>query len=341
MFILYIKERKSWILYFIILQIWLNLILTLDVAFMEISLQYINFINMTAFILFFIWRYFQETKYIKALVSSLDNEKDLDFILESFPDGYSSFEKTLSNTVAELVLVAKEELNELKVEHLEENDHTLAWIHEVKTPLTSMKLMIDSLDDRGAQKKLEVEWLRIHLLLDQQLHNTRLSTIEKDYMIEEVDIKKILHIEIKEFQAWCMQKNIGFDLENLEVKVMSDQKWLAFIVRQIISNAVKYSHVDSEIHIQANMDDIGHVILKIGDTGIGISQADLPRIFEKAFTGTIGRQTTASTGMGLYLAKNVAEQLGIHVFVSSTSGEGSTFSLQFPLKNEIVKILGR
>ncbi|QUG43508.1 sensor histidine kinase [Psychrobacillus sp. INOP01] len=308
---------------------------------MEISILYINFINITAFVFFFIWRYFQETKYIKALVSTLANEKDLDFILESFPDGYSSFEKTLSTTIDDLVLVAKEELNGLKVEHLEENDYTLAWIHEVKTPLTSMKLMIDSLDDRNAQKKLEVEWLRIHLLLDQQLHNTRLSTIEKDYMIEEVDIQKVLHMEIKEFQAWCIQKNIGFDLENLEVKVLSDPKWLAFIVRQVISNAVKYSHADSEIHIRTDRDDTGHIILMIRDSGTGISQADLPRIFEKAFTGTNGRQTTASTGMGLYLAKNVAEQIGIHVLASSNIGVGSTFSLRFPLKNEIVKILGR
>lgn len=286
-------------------------------------------------------QYFQETKYIKALVNSTINEKNLDFILESFPDGHSSFEKMLSNTIDDLVLVAKEELNGLRVEHLEGNDHTLAWIHEVKTPLTSIKLMIDSLDDRNAQKMLEVEWLRIHLLLDQQLHSTRLSTIEKDYMIEEVDIQKILHMEIKVFQAWCIQKNIGFDLVNLEVKVMSDQKWLAFIVRQLISNAVKYSHADSEIHIRTDIDDAGHVILKIRDSGIGISRADIPRIFEKAFTGKIGRQTSASTGMGLYLAKNVAEQLGIHIFVSSTIEVGSTFYLQFPLKNEIVKILGR
>lgn len=287
------------------------------------------------------WRYFQETKYIKALVNSLANEKDLDFILESFPRGYSSFEKTLSTKIDDLVLVAKEELNALKVEHLEENDFTLAWIHEVKTPLTSMKLMIDSLEDRNTQKKLEVEWLRIHLLLDQQLHSTRLSTIEKDYMIEEVDIQRILHMEIKEFQAWCIQKNIGFELVNIEVKVMSDQKWLAFIVRQLISNAIKYSHTGSEIYIRTDIAATGHVILMIRDSGIGISQADLPRIFEKAFTGTVGRQTTASTGMGLYLAKNVAEQLGIHIYVTSTIGEGSVFSLQFPLKNEIVKILGR
>lgn len=308
---------------------------------MEISLLYINFINVVAFIIFFIWRYLQETQYIKGLINSLDNEKDLDFILESFPNGHSSFEKKLSSTIDDLVLVAKEELNQLKVEHLEGNDHTLAWIHEVKTPLTSIKLMIDSLENRNAQKKLEVEWLRIHLLLDQQLHNTRLSSIEKDYMIEEVGIQKIVHMEIKELQAWCIQKNIGFDLENLEIKVMSDQKWLAFIVRQLVSNAVKYSHEDSEIHIRTYLDGAGHAILTIRDFGIGISQADLPRIFEKSFTGSIGRQTIASTGMGLYLAKSVAEQLGIHILVSSTNAEGSTFSLQFPLKNVIVKTLSR
>lgn len=329
-----------WIFFFISLQIWLNIILTLDVAFVEISLVYINFNNIMAFLLFFMWRYYQETKYIKVLANSLDNEKGLDLILESLPDGHSSFEKTISTTIDDLVLVAKEELNRIKVEHLEEKDLTLAWIHEVKTPLTSMKLMIDSLVDRNAQKKLEVEWLRMHLLLDQQLHNTRLSAIEKDYMIEEVGIQKILYMEIREFKAWCIQKNIGFDLENLEVKVMSDQKWLAFIMRQLLSNAIKYSHENSEILIRTNKDVTGHVILTIKDFGIGISQADLPRIFEKAFTGTIGRQTIASTGMGLYLAKNVAEQLGIRLLVSSTSGEGSTFSLKFPIKNKIVKISG-
>lgn len=341
MFIAYIKERKAWLLFFLSLQIWLNIILTLDVAFLSISLLYINVINSLAFILFFIWRYRVESVFLKSLEVNIDKEFTLDMLFSALPEGKSTFEKRLSTALDELFEVAKEELNNTRVEHLEENDRTLTWIHEVKTPLTSMKLMIDTVENPKVKTKLEVEWLRIHLLLDQQLHHTRLPSLEKDYLIETTNFNKVIPAEIKELQAWCMQKGIGFEIDLLQEEVLTDQKWLSFIVRQLLSNAVKYSKENGEIHVYTQKDSSKHSILYIQDFGIGISPADLPRIFEKSFTGTTGRETTASTGMGLYLAKNAADKLGIEIAVESKIDKGSLFSLKFPIKNEMTRISGR
>ncbi|MFJ7973067.1 sensor histidine kinase [Psychrobacillus sp. NPDC096389] len=333
MFILYVKERKAWILFFVGLQIWLNILLTLDIAFQDVSILYINLVYIITFLLFIFWRYKKETTYYKELGESAT--------FDSLPEGESSFEKKITSIMEELILVNNEELNQLKVEHLEENDRILTWIHEVKTPLTGMRLIIDAVQEPLLRKKLEVEWLRIHLLLDQQLHHTRLPSLEKDYVVELVPLQKLIHKEIKELQAWCMQKGIGFEIDLLQEEVLTDQKWLAFILRQLLSNAVKYSNPDNEIHISSRKDEAGHTILTVKDFGSGITKADLPRIFEKSFTGTTGRNTAASTGMGLYLTKKAADRLGMRIIVDSKVGEGSTFSLQFPLKNEMSKIMSR
>ena len=261
--------------------------------------------------------------------------------VDSLPKGESSFEVRMTSIMEELILVNNEELNQLKVQHLEENDRILSWIHEVKTPLTAMRLIIDAVKERPLQEKLEVEWLRIHLLLDQQLHHTRLTSLEKDYLVENVPLQKLIHAEIKELQAWCMQKGIGFEIDLLQDEVLSDQKWLAFILRQLLSNAVKYSESDTEIHIFSRKDETGHTVLTVKDFGSGITKGDLPRIFEKSFTGTTGRNTGASTGMGLYLAKNATDRLGIRIAVDSRVDEGSAFLLRFPVKNEMTKITSR
>lgn len=330
---MYVKERKAWILLFISLQIWLNILLTLDIAFQDVAILYINVVYIITFLIFFWWRYRKETTYYKELEESAT--------FDSIPKGESSFEKKISCIMEELILVNNEELNRLKVEHLEEGDRILSWIHEVKTPLTGMRLIIDAVQEHSLREKLEVEWLRIHLLLDQQLHHTRLPSLEKDYVVESVPLQRLIHNEIKELQAWCMQKGIGFEIELLQEEVLTDQKWLAFILRQLLSNAVKYSNPDTEIHIFSRKDEAGHTILTVKDFGTGITKADLPRIFEKSFTGTTGRNTAASTGMGLYLTKKAADKLGIRIIVDSKINEGSTFSLQFPLKNEMSKITSR
>ncbi|MGE7623958.1 sensor histidine kinase [Viridibacillus sp. NPDC096237] len=266
---------------------------------------------------------------------------DIESALPVSSEKLSSFETVYFEVIENIELKWREQLNRVHVESSEDQDRAIGWIHEVKTPLTAMKLMIDSLDDNTLKNRLEIEWLRIHLLLDQELHHIRLSSIENDNRMEIVSIRQTTLREIKNLQTWCIEKGIGFDIENLDAEVLTDQKWTSFIIRQLLSNAVKYSNDNSDIQVYASKDSDGHVYLYIKDSGTGISQADLPRIFNKSFTGTIGRHQTASTGMGLYLAKNAASKLGIQIFVQSEENVGTVFSLRFPLKNEFVKIMSR
>jgi len=341
LFLLYIKERKAWILFFSIFQLWINFLLTIDVSFSNISLLYMNTINLFLFLVFFLSRFFLETRFINDVLSIREENSTFDQLIAKLPDGQSLFDRIIMDEFQELILLGKQELNDSKLIFLEDKDQTLSWIHEMKTPLTSMKLMLDNVQDPTLQKKLEVEWLRMHMLLDQQLYKTRLPFIEKDNVMEEVNLQRVIFQEIKELMPWCIQRSIGFETKNLDIVTLTDQKWLSFILRQLISNAVKYSKENREIRIFTTTDKLGHLILSIQDEGVGISQADLPRIFDKSFTGRVGRESSASTGMGLYLAMNSAEKLGITISVISEVNLGSTFSLHFPLQNEMQQILGR
>lgn len=214
----------------------------------------------------------------------------------------------------------------------QEKDELLAWIHEVKTPLTAMHLMIERMDDEEMKGQLTEEWLRIHLLLDQKLHQKRILFMENDLFIEKINIKSIIFKEIKDLQAWCLQKGIGFDIKLAVSEVNTDGKWLSFIIRQLLTNAVKYSQ-SSDISVTTFQHN-DEIILEIKDFGRGIDPKDLPRIFDKGFTSTSGNQNNAATGMGLYLAKKAAQVLLIDINVTSKPKMETTFTLTFPKRNE-------
>ena len=185
---------------------------------------------------------------------------------------------------------------------------------------------------------LKYEWLRIHLLLDQQLHQKRMSFMENDLYIEDTDLESVIFQEIKTLQSWCIQKGIGFDIQLEVTNVLSDAKWLAFMIRQLLTNAVKYSSL-TDIAILSEKRN-GKVTLIIQDFGRGIDSRDLPRIFEKGFTSTTDHHDHASTGMGLYLTKRVSEPLLISIDIDSKRGEGTTVTLTFPEKNDFVQLTG-
>lgn len=326
---LFIKERKSWIIFFIILHIWMDVIFFIDSGISGISILYLNVMNFLLFGLFIVWRYIKETNQLKAIYEQPINEELL-----------SPFQKKYIEHLNKQYEKLEEEFHQIKINMLEQQDGMLAWVHEMKSPMTAMKLIVEQVEPYSLREKLEKEWMRMFLLLDQKIHETRLSTIEKDNRLEKVSLETIVHQEIRDFRSWCMEKGIGVETKELDKTVTSDSKWLGFIVRQILSNAIKYSHENSEIHIFTTNDKDGHLLLHIKDFGVGIKAEDLPRIFQRSYTGTIGRETTAATGMGLYLAKEAADKLGITLKVVSQVGVGTTMTIQFPLENKYDKSYG-
>lgn len=329
MILLFIKEKLAWISFFIVLQGWMNILFLLDEGFSSISIRYINIINTLLFIVFLIWRYRKESKQLRASCSEGVTE-----------DEVSPFQQHLLHYVSNTIQEYEQQIKKHKLDALERHDEILAWVHEMKSPMTAMKLMTDQIESTSLQERMEYEWLRIHLLLDQQLHATRLSTIEKDNRLEKVVLQPIIHKEIRELRSWCLEKGIGIDVEGLEEVVITDSKWLAFIFRQIFTNAVKYSKPNTEIRIFTERDVQGHTCLHVQDFGCGIAAEDLPRVFQKSYTGTIGRETMAATGMGLYLAKQSAEKLGIHLAIQSQVQVETTATIQFPIENEYNKSYG-
>lgn len=306
--------------------LWMNLLLYLDVGFAKVSTTYLNATLIFFFITFVVWRYFKEMKFVKDIAE--------------MPNDFQRIEELIMSKLNESELELERYKNELTIQFSEDRDQHLAWVHEVKTPLTAMKLMIEDLPVE-TRKPLELEWLRIHLLLDQSLHTLRLASIEQDTILDKVMLEKVVLKEIKELKSWCLAKNLAIDVDDIQVDVLSDQKWLSFIIRQILSNAVKYSHKGDIITIYGTKDDEGHQQLHIQDTGDGIDPADVPRIFQKAFTGSTGRKQSASTGMGLYLAQNSAKKLGITIKVQTKVNVGSTFTLTFPNSNEFLKTISK
>lgn len=328
---LFLKERASWILFFIFSQLLVLAMGYLDTSIPFLSTVYIAFISCLSFVIFIVMRYEKESRFYKRLETL-----EPSFDLTAIPEANSPFEAIASERMSEQIQVFKHQLNELQISLEQEKDDMLNWIHEVKTPLTTLQLMIERTEDPALRSQLMYEWLRIHLLLDQQLHLKRIPFIQNDLYIEKTDVQKLLFQEIKSLRQWCMQKRIGFDISLETEEVLTDAKWLGFIIRQLLTNAVKYSE-DSDISIRSTSKD-GVTTLSIEDVGQGIASRDLSRIFDKGFTGTANHQHHAATGMGLYLAKQVAESLLITTEVESTVGEGTRFSLIFAKENELIRI---
>lgn len=294
---------------------------------------YIVFIITLLFIIFLIFRYNKETKFYKLL-----RERENNFDSTDFPNPETPFEEIIAISSIEQTERVKQLASQNKTILEQEKDELLSWIHEVKTPLTAMHLIFDRIEDQKLKSDVTYEWLRIHLLLDQQLHQKRISFIENDLHIEKTDLEQLLFDEIKTLQTWCIQKRIGFDLKLNTTEVLTDAKWLAFILRQLLTNAVKYSE-DSDITIKS-LTNNNQVILQISDSGRGIDPKDISRIFDKGFTSTTNHSDQSSTGMGLYLAKKVAQTLHIHIEVESRLHVGTTFTLIFSKKNEFIDVMG-
>ncbi|MDQ0230861.1 sensor histidine kinase [Metabacillus malikii] len=327
----YIIERRSWIFLFLTQQLIILIIGYLDSSIPFTSMLYITFLTSVIFVLFFTFRYIKETKFYSKL-HEWDNSLDLKEITLA----NSPFEKIVIEQFESQTEQLKRIATKNQLELNQEKDELMAWIHEVKTPLTAMHLMIERLEEGPLKSQIVYEWLRIHLLLDQQLHQKRASFIENDMYLETVNVKKVIYQEIKTLQSWCIQKGIGFEVNLERESALTDEKWLAFIVRQLLTNAIKYSH-NSDINISSYEID-GRTVLAFTDYGRGISPQDIPRIFERGFTSTTFTDN-ASTGMGLYLTKKIATALMIKIEVTSNINLGTTFTLTFPKRNDFVDIM--
>ena len=205
-------------------------------------------------------------------------------------------------------------------------EYYTVWAHQIKTPIASMRLQIQSEDTESA-RKLMGDLNRIEAYVEMVLTFLRLDSDSTDYLIKEYDLDEIIRPAIRKFSREFILKKLKLEYEPLSYKTITDSKWLSFIVEQVISNAVKYT---SEGSVRICMSEPG--ILCIEDTGIGISDEDLPRIFENGYTGFNGREDKRASGIGLYLCKRISDNLGHKIYAESKVGEGTKMFLDMRAK---------
>lgn len=228
-----------------------------------------------------------------------------------------------------------EQVSKSQRERKEYKEYIEQWIHDIKTPISAMRLMCEN-NKSGVTRKLMVELEKVIHLTEQTLYYARSENVEKDYFIKEVILSVVIHDAITENKLLLLQNHIAVEVSNCQYSVYTDEKWIGFILNQLIANAAKYCSKTPFLSFEARSDR-SKIILSVSDNGTGISESDLPRIFDKGFTGENGRINKNSTGIGLYLCKRLCDRLSINISAHSKKGIGTTIELSFP-KGDFVKV---
>jgi len=217
-------------------------------------------------------------------------------------------------------------LNEIQKRQNEHYDFIVSWFHEVKTPISVLRLMQQTeIDLHSFREELE----KIEQYVDQALYYAKLDSFSEDYDIRNVDTERLLKELIKVHSKTFISKRIRINLALEAIKVQSDSKWLQFIVNHLITNSLKYTQEGGEILISTKETPKEKQVI-IRDNGLGIEAKDLPRIFNRGFTGVNGRFYRRSTGMGLYLAQELSKKLGHYITCESEVNKYTEFIIHFP-----------
>lgn len=267
---------------------------------------------------------------VKAILDDLD-EKYL--LTELLPNGTFEDAKILKEILIDTNKSMIENVNKYKFEMADYKEYIEMWIHEIKLPVATTKLIIEN-NRNETTNSIEEETNKIEDYIEQVLYYARSSSVEKDYLIDKTSLKDIVNAVIRKNKTQIVYNNIEINLHDLNMYVYTDSKWCMFIINQIVQNSIKYLKDDNkqiEIYGEEAKESTS---LYIRDNGIGIDGKDIEKVFEKGFTGANGRIIgKKSTGIGLYLCKKLCKKLGISIALKSNLNEGTIVKVTFPINS--------
>ena len=332
----YLRNNYLIILLFILIISIINLML---VSF-KVESQAIMGVNITAilgFIIYVIYDFGRRKKFYNKFLNDLDllDKKYLITEMIDKPNFYDG--EILYDALYEIDKSMAERIKEYSLSIKDFKEYIEMWIHEVKLPLSSINLMIHN-NKELSDKKIIEQLKRIDDDVEQVLYYVRSENAEKDYLIKETELNKVIGNVAMKNKDILLENNIDFIVDVGNKKVLTDSKWLEFIINQIVSNSVKYIRSGVEHYIKISTEENNRsIILKIYDNGIGIEKSDIHKVFNKTFTGNNGRKIETSTGMGLYIAKQLCKKLGHKITINSKENEYTEVSLLFN-KNDYLEI---
>ena len=291
---------------------------------------YIPLIIMGLYITSIIIEYFKRKKFYNNLLNMLEELDEKYLITEIIKTPNFLEGQIFKNSLEQIDKSMLENVNKYKYMTEDYKEYIELWIHEIKIPIATSKMVIEN-NKNAITKSIDEELDKVENYIEQALFYARSNTVEKDYYIRKVVLKEIVNESIKKNKSSLIQEKISIDIHDLEIEVNTDNKWIVFILNQIIQNSIKYRKKENSVmEIYANQGK-ENVILYIKDNGIGIKQGEITRVFEKGFTGTNGRLSNKkSTGIGLYLCKKLCNKLGIGIELNSVQNEGTEVKLVFP-----------
>ena len=328
-FKLFLREKASTILLLLFGLITIEIFLMAYNVGMFIKI-YIPLIIIGLYMISIIIEYFKRKKFYDNLLKILEELDEKYLITEIIKTPNFLEGQIFKNSLEQIDKSMLENVNKYKYMTEDYKEYIELWIHEIKIPIATSKMVIEN-NKNAITKSIDEELDKVENYIEQALFYARSNTVEKDYYIRKVVLKEIVNESIKKNKSSLIQEKISIDIHDLEIEVNTDNKWIVFILNQIIQNSIKYRKKEnSVIKIYAKQGK-ENVILYIKDNGIGIKQGEITRVFEKGFTGTNGRLSNKkSTGIGLYLCKKLCNKLGIGIELNSVQNEGTEVKLVFP-----------
>lgn len=265
-------------------------------------------------------KFFNKIKYLQQIY------KNLSIYKFSFPKINNSIEEQYIEILDKLYENIEEKLSEVDNKNNENLEYYTMWVHQIKTPIAGMKLIMQSMDDNYQKNILEQELFKIEQYVELALQFLKIGNLETDLVIGKYNLEDIIRQSVKKYSVLFINKGLYVNINDCNKMILTDSKWFSFILEQIISNAIKYTNKGG-IEFFSEEDEKS-ITLYIKDCGIGIKPEDIYRIFEKGYTGFNGRVDKNASGIGLYLTKKVCSALNHYIQINSEINEGTTVSLK-------------
>lgn len=274
-------------------------------------------------IIIFVWLILYAVKFTKfcgkhKTLELIKNE--IDYTIENLPECDDLIEHDYNELINTLFHKKLELYNQTERQYNNMLDYYTIWAHQIKTPISAMSLMLQT-EDFPQKGEIDENLRSIEQYVDMVMCYLRLESRTNDFVFKRYDLDRIIKQAIKKFSSSFIRRKIRLDYKAVDYMALTDEKWLLFVIEQVISNSIKYTK-SGEISIF-----MAEEILYIKDTGIGIADEDLPLIFEKGYTGKNGRENKKASGIGLYICKKICEKLGHKISANSKIGEGTTIMI--------------
>lgn len=283
---------------------------------------------LTVGILLLLQDYYKKKQYYSKLAEAFEELDEKSYLADTVKEPFFYEGKFTHRILKEMGKEMNDQVLGRKIELEDYKNYMETWVHEVKIPVATAKLMIAN-HKNEITLSIEEEIDKVDNYVEQVLYYARSENVEKDYHLDWFDLKPLVLETVKKYARDFIQAKVRPEIEDMDYMVLSDRKWIAFILGQLIQNSIKYRQENAIIRFWVK-EEGSQVILQVEDNGPGIHPEDIERVFDKGFTGGNIRSNSNATGIGLYLCRQLTRKLGISIEIDSKPGEWTRVSLIFP-----------